>query len=171
MKGTILLLSTALLLIGAALSWFEKAHSAASDEEQIRQLLDHWKTAFEARDIQGIMSIYAPGDALTAFDLVPPLRYAGADAYRKDYSTYLSQYQGSLKVEIRDLTIVTGDRVAYAYGLERISGTLVNGQKTDGWVRFTQCYRKLDGHWLATHDHISVPADLETGKAALDLQP
>jgi ketosteroid isomerase-like protein len=45
------------------------------------------------------------------------------------------------------------------------------GEKSEVWVRATECYRKINGHWLAVHDHISVPADMETGKAALDLKP
>jgi ketosteroid isomerase-like protein len=61
--------------------------------------------------------------------------------------------------------------VAFARGLERLSGTLKGGHKVDMWVRFTECYRKTKGHWLAIHDHVSVPADFDTGKAVMDLKP
>ena len=33
------------------------------------------------------------------------------------------------------------------------------------------CYRKLDGTWLVTHEQSSVPFDVESGKASLDLTP
>lgn len=160
-----------LTLAWVTLLWTERASTSTNDEAEIRQLLDRWSKAFRARDLKGIMSIYAPGEALVAFDIVSPLQYVGSDAYKKDYQDFLAQYQGAIDVEIRDLRIATGDRVAYSHGVERMSGTLTNGQKTEMWVRFTQCYRKIDGHWLATHDHISVPVDLESGKAALNLQP
>jgi ketosteroid isomerase-like protein len=52
-----------------------------------------------------------------------------------------------------------------------MTGTLKSGQKFDAWVRFTECYRKTQGRWLAIHDHISVPVDLDTGKAVLDAKP
>jgi ketosteroid isomerase-like protein len=39
------------------------------------------------------------------------------------------------------------------------------------WTRFTECYRKIKGHWVVVHEHGSVPADFETGKAVLDLTP
>jgi ketosteroid isomerase-like protein len=52
-----------------------------------------------------------------------------------------------------------------------MTGTLKNGQKFDARVRFTECYRKTNGHWLAIHDHISVPVDLDSGKAGLNLKP
>jgi ketosteroid isomerase-like protein len=56
--------------------------------------------------------------------------------------------------------------------LEMISGTLKHGQKkSNTWVRFTSLYRKLNGKWLDFHDHVSVPAEIESGKALLDLKP
>ena len=95
----------------------------------------------------------------------------GCGGRHQDYQEFLDQFQGTIDVEYRDLNIVAGDTVAFSRGLERMTGTLKNGQKFDAWVRFTECYRKTNGHWLAIHDHISVPVDLESGKAALDLKP
>ena len=33
------------------------------------------------------------------------------------------------------------------------------------------CFRKIGGKWLIAHDQISVPLDIESGKALLDLNP
>jgi uncharacterized protein (TIGR02246 family) len=140
-----------------------------SDEAAIRQWLDRWAKAAQARDVDAIMSLYAPD--VVAYDIVPPLQYVGKAAYRKDYQEFLGQYQGSLEIEYRDLHIAAGNKLAYAAALERISGTLKNGQKSSIWVRFTSIYRKTNGKWLDMQDHVSVPTDLETGKAALDLTP
>lgn len=155
----------------AALLLMPRASTAANDDAEIRQLLDRWAKAFRAKDLNGIMSIYEPGQGLVAYDIVPPLQYKGYDAYKKDYQEFLGQFQGGIEVEMRDLRIVAGDRVAFSHGLERLRGTLKNGQKLDAWIRFTEGYRKTNGRWFAIHDHVSVPADLESGKAALDLAP
>ena len=32
-------------------------------------------------------------------------------------------------------------------------------------------FRKIDGNWLIVHDQVSVPIDIESGKALLNLQP
>jgi uncharacterized protein (TIGR02246 family) len=160
-----------LALACVSLLWMPKARTAANDQAEIRQLLDRWTKAFRARDLNGIMSIYEPGQALVAYDIVPPLQYTGFEAYKKDYQEFLDQFSGAIEIEMQDLTIVAGDTVAFSRGLERMSGTLKNGQKFDAWVRFTECYRKTNGHWLAIHDHISVPVDLDSGKAALGLKP
>lgn len=144
---------------------------SANAEAEIRTLLDNWSDAFRRKDLNGVMAIYAPGSEVTAFDIVPPLAYRGADSYRKDYAEFFAAFKGPLQVEMRDLKVVAGRDVAFAYGVERLRGTLVDGSTFDTWVRATQGYRRVNGRWLAVHDHISVPVDLESGKARLDLQP
>jgi ketosteroid isomerase-like protein len=136
---------------------------------EIRGWLDRWTKAFTKQDVDAIMALYA--DDVVAYDLVPPLQYVGKSAYRSDYQQFLSQYEGNLHVEVRDLHVGTTGELGYAAGLELISGTLRNGQKSKVWLRFTSLFRKSNGRWLDFHDHVSVPADIESGKAMLDLQP
>jgi ketosteroid isomerase-like protein len=165
---------TAFFLLTLACTAFlsvQKARTAVNNEAEIHKILDQWAKAFHAKDLNGIMAIYEPGDALVAYDIVPPLQYSGYEAYKKDYQEFLDQFQGPVDIEYRGLKIVAGDTVAFSRGLERMTGTLKSGQKFDAWVRFTECYRKTQGRWLAIHDHISVPVDLDTGKAVLDAKP
>jgi len=115
------------------------------------------------------MEFYA--DDIVAYDIVPPLQYVGKQAYRKDYESFLAQYQGNLRVEVKDLHVGAVGDLGYATGLELIGGTLTNGQKSEVWARFTSLFRKVNGKWLDFHDHISVPTDMESGKAMLDLKP
>lgn len=160
-----------LMLVCATSLSVPKARTANNNEAEIRKILDQWAKAFQAKDLNGIMAIYEPGDTLISYDIVPPLQYSGYEAYKKDYQEFLDQFQGPVAIEYRDLKIVAGDTVAFSRGLERMTGTLKSGQKLDTWVRFTECYRKTNGRWLAIHDHISVPVDLDTGKAVLDAKP
>ena len=150
----------------------KNAASANGDNtaaKEIRSWLDRWTKAFTKQDVDSIMALYA--DDIIAYDVVPPLQYVGKDAYRGDYQQFLSQYEGNLRVEVRDLHVgATGD-LGYAAGLELIRGTLKNGQKSDVWLRFTSLFRKSDGRWLDFQDHVSVPVDIESGKAMLDLKP
>src|SRR5262249_23720103 len=142
---------------------------ASTDEARIRDLMNNWAKAFHDKNLGAIMSMYEPGNELVAYDLVPPLRYVGYEAYKKDYVSFLAQYKGPIDVEFRDMTIFAGDTVAFAHGLERFSGVLVNGQKSVMWLRFTSCFRKIKGRWLDVHDHVSVPADLDHGTALTGL--
>jgi uncharacterized protein (TIGR02246 family) len=141
----------------------------ARDEADIRQQIDKLVEAIRAMDLEGAMSIYAAD--VVSFDVAPPLQHLGAEAKRKNWIDVFATYQRPLGYEIRDLTITLGDDVAFGHSLNRISGTLKNGNRTDVWVRATTCYRKIDANWLITHDHVSVPLDPESGRALLSLEP
>jgi uncharacterized protein (TIGR02246 family) len=142
----------------------------ASDETQIRQLIDDWAKALRAKDINGVMSHYAPDILL--FDLAPPLQYKGADAYRKNWEEWFATWQGPIGYEISDLSITAGGGVAFSHSLNRIHGKRTNGEETDVWVRLTACRRKINGKWLITHEHVSVPFYMDGSyKAAVDLKP
>jgi len=140
-----------------------------SDDARIRQIIERWRVAFEKKDVAGVMAIYSRD--VVAYDLTPPLQYVGYEAYRRNYQDFFDQYSGPVRVEMRGLHVAASDAVAVAFMLERVTGTLKSGGPSDIWLRATQTYRKTDGRWLAVHDHISVPADLATGKAAVDLKP
>ena len=137
--------------------------------KEIRGWLDRWTKAFAAKDVDAILALYA--DDIIAYDVVPPLQYKGKAEYRTEYLQFVSQYADNVKVEVRDLHIGANGDLGYAAGLELLSGTLKNGQKSELWLRFTSLFRKTGGRWLDFHDHVSVPADIESGKALLDLTP
>jgi uncharacterized protein (TIGR02246 family) len=145
--------------------------TAQANEAEVRQVIERWAQAFRARDLDGIMAVYAPGDAVIGYDLAPPLQYRGNAAYRKDYADFLAQYEGPLEFEARDVHVVAGTDVAFYHALERMAGKLKSGEKFDTWIRATSCLKKIHGRWLIVHDHLSVPADFETGKAVMDLKP
>jgi len=139
------------------------------DEAQIGELIDRWLRALRAKDLEGIMSCYAPD--ILVFDLLPPLRYVGADAYRKNWAEWFPTFQGPIGYELRDLTITRGDDLAFSHSLNRVSGKRTDGTDSNTWVRATVCYRKIDGKWMIAHEHVSVPFYMESGKASVDLKP
>lgn len=120
-------------------------------------------------DLERVKPLYAPD--VVSFDIVPPLRHVGAEAKWKNWADVFTVYQRPLGYEIGDLTITVGDDVAFVHSLNRISGTLKNGHRSDAWVRCTICFQKIGGNWLIVHDHVSVPVDMESGRALLNLQP
>lgn len=143
--------------------------SKVIDEVQIRALIESRVKAVYAKDIDGVMSNHAPD--ILSFDVVDPLQYIGADTVRERAEEWFSLYQGPIGYETRDLSITTGDDVAFCHYLYKVSGTMTDGGKVDMWVRATVCYRKLNGTWMITHEHNSVPFNVETSKASLELEP
>jgi len=139
------------------------------DETKIRELMDEWVKALRVRDVDAIVSSQAPD--VVSFDVVNPLQYIGSEATRKRTEEWLVSFEGPVGLETRDLSVTVGDDVAFAHSLNRVSGSLVDGHAVDMWLRSTVCYRKIDGKWMVTHQHSSVPFDGESGKASLDLKP
>ena len=140
-----------------------------NNETAIKRVIEGGVNAVRNKDIGGVMALYAP--EVVSFDIVPPLRYVGADAFRNVWEEVFSSFQGPIGYEMHDSTITVGDDVAFAYSLNRISGTMNNELKTDLWLRWTACFRKINGKWLIVHHQNSVPVDLQHGKAVLDLKP
>ncbi len=153
----------------AAQSSMSTEENRAKSEAAIRELMDRLVKAVRAKDIDRVKSAYAPD--LVAFDIVPPLQYTGAEAFMKPWRELFELYEDPVQYEVLDLSVTAGDDVAFSHSLNRLSGTMKNGHKTDMWLRYTAGYRKINGKWLIVHLQASVPADLASGKAVVDLRP
>ena len=141
----------------------------ANAEAQVRALIDDQAKAIRAMDVDGSVASYAPDVLL--FDVVNPLQSTGSDAARARLKEWFASFRGPIGYEHRDLSIVAGDDVDFCHSLNRVSTTTTDGGKLDMWWRATVCYRKVDGTWMVTHEHASVPFDVTNGRASLDLEP
>jgi uncharacterized protein (TIGR02246 family) len=137
------------------------------NESEIRTLVESQYAAIHAKDLDRLMSHYSPD--VVYFDVVPPLQYVGSAALRDRFRHWFDGYRSGIGAEVHDLTIVAGGEVAFLSALVRTSGTLQNGTELDAWARATSCFKRSDGSWLITHEHISVPVDPISRSAALDL--
>jgi len=141
----------------------------SKDEAAIRELVDGFVKAIRAKDIHGVMSVFAPD--VVSFDFGPPLQHGGGEPFTKRWQELFGSYQSAIDYEVRDLSVTASDDVAFSHSLNRVRGTLQNGEKSDRWLRWTAGYHKIDGKWLIVHEQVSVPVDVRSGKAVLDLQP
>lgn len=129
-------------------------------EAHIRQRIADWSTALCAKDIDGVMSLYAPG--LVSFDVVPPLRYVGADNKRQAWRDAFAIYTGPFSFEVTELSVTAHGDLGFAHSLNHVNGTLPNGDTTDLWVRWTAGFQRIEGVWQVVHDHASVPANFSS---------
>lgn len=140
-----------------------------TDEAAIRALVDGFVNAIRAKDLHGVMSAFAP--EVVSFDFGPPLQHGGGDEFTKRWRELFESYRDAIDYEVRDLGIMADDNLAFSHSLNRVSGTMKNGQRSNRWLRWTVCYRKSNGTWRIVHEHVSVPVDVKSGKAVLDLTP
>ena len=143
--------------------------STISEESQLRILMDAWANALRSKDIEGIMRHYTPD--VTVFGITPPLWYMGARAHRQHWQEMFASFDGRIGYDFSDINITMGDKIAFCHCLNRISGKTKNGETSATWLRVTVCYRKVDGRWMVSHEHVSVPFDTSSGKASVDLEP
>jgi ketosteroid isomerase-like protein len=142
---------------------------AASDRE-LPALFQERSEAMGARSVERVMALYAPD--VVYFDLVPPLRYSGADALRARFLDWFSRWQGPIGQEIHELNVAADEQVAAAHMLIRASGTLRDGPTVDYFVRVSNVCRRSDRRWSIIHEHVSLPVDLASGaRAVMDLAP
>ena len=138
-------------------------------QDDIHHLVSASAAAVRTKDVDTLISSFAP-DVLT-FDVVGPLQCIGSDAARKRTEEWFASFEDPIGYQVRDLTITAADDIAFCHSLNRVSATKKDGAKLEMWWRATLCFRRIDGKWLVTHQHNSVPFDAENGRAAIDLEP
>jgi ketosteroid isomerase-like protein len=105
------------------------------------------------------------------FDVVDPLQYTGAKEVRQRMEGWFSTFSGNIGYEVSGLKISAGEDIAVCHRLNHVSAETLSGGKLDMWWRDTVCFNKINGRWLITHKHSSVPFNTDTGKASTGLKP
>jgi ketosteroid isomerase-like protein len=147
------------------------ARATPDDEANIRALESRFVAAVKAKDVNAIMKVYVPDESLFVFDVIPPRQYVGAKAYAKDWTDFLSMFNGPVNIEISDLSVTADGTIGFGHSIQRVTGNDSKGQPVDLTVRVTDVYRNIKGNWLIVHEHVAVPVDLNTGKPDLSSKP
>ena len=138
-------------------------------EAEIRRQIEKAREGLRSKDLDVLRQIYATD--VVSFDVEPPLQHVGVEAKLKNWAKVFVFFE-TVNYEVRDLTLTVRDDIAFGHAFARLSGTLPDGTATSAmWVRVTYCFQKIDGTWLITHDQVSVPLDILSGKGVVDLEP
>lgn len=141
----------------------------ATAEAEIGGALEDWAKAVQAKDIAGIVAHYAPD--IVAYDAVLALAFEGLEAYRAHWEACFTMCEGPMLFELHEPCIAADGKIAFCHCLVRCGGVGADGKEQTGWMRMTACYRRGNERWLIVHEHFSVPFDMTTGKALLELRP
>jgi len=143
----------------------------SDDEKQIRELIEAKAAAVRAKDPTGMTAPYA--EQAVVFDLAPPLRQPRDARDPGPVARWLSTFAGPLDYEVRDLDVSIGGDVAFCTSLNRLGGTPAGADDAfELWHRVTLGLRKADGRWRITHEHESVPFEMDgSERASLSLKP
>jgi uncharacterized protein (TIGR02246 family) len=141
----------------------------ATDDGAIRSVIDDFARAVRERNVDAMLAHCA--DDVVVFDMLPPLKHAGVQAVRRNWTSTLEAFRNHVDYEVSQLHIFARGDMALCHSLNYFGGARKTGQRSGTWLRQTLGLRRIDGHWKLAHQHISVPLDMEAGTGLLDLQP
>lgn len=132
------------------------SNNGTTDEAAIRKLVEDWARAVRAKDLKGILANHSP--EMLMFDVPPPLKSKGIDAYRKTWELFFSWSDDPVVFDFDEMNVTSGNDVAYVTALMRCAGTETNGKRIKLGFRLTMGLRKIGGQWTVMHEHHSIPA-------------
>lgn len=129
-----------------------------ASEAQIRVLLEAWASATRQNCKSEILANHSAN--VLIYDVLAPMKYEGAEAYRRSWDEWQPDTQGEGQFDLEGLSITAGEDVAFATSFIRCGGTLPDGRTFEDLVRATFCLQKQSASWVITHQHISKPIQL-----------
>jgi ketosteroid isomerase-like protein len=117
-------------------------------EALIRQRVEDYAKAISAKDIDSVMSFFAPN--LVSFDIaIKTLRYVGADNKRREWQKAFAAYS-AIAYEVRDLNVTTHGELAFVHAVNHLNGTLAVRSLTCGCVGQRASGESMASGWWCT---------------------
>jgi uncharacterized protein (TIGR02246 family) len=126
-----------------------------NNENQIRHLVENWAKAVRSKDINGILAHHS--EDIVMFDVPPPFKSVGIDAYRKTWDTFFVATQLGI-FDIEELHITSDDQIAFCFATMKCSDRNKSGEFEELNFRLTIGLKKINNEWVVIHEHHSIPA-------------
>jgi ketosteroid isomerase-like protein len=139
--------------------------------QEIKEVIEGRAAALSAGDITAMMVYYAP--EVMEFSLAPPLRAVVDGADPAPTERWIATFEAPPQRSVTRLSIDAGGDIAFATSIDSMTAT-PQGQASPFtmWFRVTVGLRRIDGKWLITHEHESVPFAMDGSlRACVDLEP
>ena len=139
--------------------------------QEIREVIEAKAAALQTGDVKLLKSYYAP--QTLEFTLAPPLGARTDSSDVAPVEQWLAGFERPPRREVTQLEITTDGDVAFATSIDGMTMTPKGGPgEMTLWFRVTLGLRRIDGRWLVTHEHESVPFYMDGSlRAAVDLKP
>lgn len=132
-------------------------YGSAEDRRDVRALVENWAAAVRAKNMPAILEHHSHD--VVMFDVPPPLQSTGLDEYRKTWDLFYAWSDIPVVFDIDDMHVTAGAEVAFAIALMHCSSRDTSGQYYRLDFRLTIGLQKIDGRWIITHEHHSIPAE------------
>ncbi len=125
------------------------------DENQVRQILEHWTSATSRGLKDQILRNHS--EDLVIYDVLEPMRYMNRAVYQAGWDDWQPETEDAMTFNLKDLELKLDDRLAFAYGLLECAGSTKDGGDFEDLVRITFCLAKGQDGWQIVHQHVSKP--------------
>jgi ketosteroid isomerase-like protein len=141
------------------------------DEVEIRKVVEGKAAALRTGDVKALLAYFA--DEVVEFSLAPPLRQPTDAQDPAPTERWLATFETPPVREVTRLEIAASGDVAFTTSLDSLTATPKGATESFTlWFRVTLGLRKIDGRWLVTHEHESVPFEMDGSfRASVGLQP
>jgi ketosteroid isomerase-like protein len=141
------------------------------DMQEIRDLILARAATLESGDAVAMQAYNA--DTVVEYSLAPPLGGPADGRDPKPLQAWIETFEAPPRREVTQLEITADGDVAFATSIDAMTA-VARGSSTPFtlWYRVTLGLRRIDGRWLITHEHESVPFLMDGSfRAAVDLEP
>jgi uncharacterized protein (TIGR02246 family) len=135
----------------------DQTQNGSGDEAAVRAVVETWIAAIRRKDMPGILQNHSAD--LVMFDVPPPFQSRGIQEYRATWDLFFSCSSDPVRFDVTEMAITAGADVAFVVAAMRCAGPGADGEPESLDFRLTIGLRKIDGRWIITHEHHSVPAE------------
>jgi uncharacterized protein (TIGR02246 family) len=140
---------------------------------KVQDVLENYKSAVYEKDAEKFLSAYAAD--VHIYDCWGNWECKGISSWRENVMKWfngLMEEGNLLKVDFNDLTIEENTNVAFIHcAVSYVAYSEKSGEKLRQMTnRFTFCLKNVNESWLITHEHSSLPIDMQTGKGMFNLK-
>jgi ketosteroid isomerase-like protein len=139
--------------------------------DEIREAIEGKAALLHKGDAKAILAYYAP--SFVEYSLAPPLRQSGDGRDPAALEAWMATFEAPPRREVTELEITTDGDVAFATSLDCLTAVPRGSAGSFSlWFRVTIGLRRIDGRWLVTHEHESVPFEMDGSfRASTGLTP
>ena len=136
----------------------------------ILDVLENYKTAVYEKDVEKFLSMYAP--EVQIYDCWGDWESKGISSWKENIIEWfngLSEDDVLLNVDINDIVVEEDSYLAFVHcAITYAAHHEESGEKLRQMTnRFTFGLKKVNESWVISHEHSSLPIDMETGKGIL----
>jgi len=140
---------------------------------KVQDVLENYKSAVYEKDVEKFLSTYAAD--VHIYDCWGNWESKGISLWKESVTEWfngLNEDGYLLKVDFNDVSIQENTNIAFVHCAVTFAAFKNNTEDTQRKMtnRFTFGLKKTNDSWLITHEHSSLPIDMQSGKGIFNLK-